>query len=137
MRTPAQTQEEVVREIVVQERQRIVAYAARDVATLDRLLPEHFTFTRPGGVVLTKAQLLRLIGLGELVYERINRRYDYVNAHLNTAVVIGRDTVVGSYQGRDLSGQYRFCSMYLRAGGGWQVAVTHTHRLSATGAEAV
>ena len=129
MSTPAQSQEEMLREIVGQERQRIAAYAARDVAALDRLLPAHFTFTRPGGVVLTKAQLLRLIGLGELVYERIDRRYDYVNAHLNTAVVIGRDTVVGSYQGRDLSGRYRTCSMYLRAGGGWRVAVTHTHRL--------
>ena len=130
MSTPAQSQEEVVREIVAQERQRIAAYAALDVAALDRLLPEHFTFTRPGGVVLTKAQLLRLIGLGELVYERIDRQYDYVSAYLNTAVVIGRDTVVGSYQGRDLSGRYRTCSMYLRAGGGWQVAVTHTHRLA-------
>ena len=130
MSTPAQSQEEVVREIVEQERQRIAAHAARDVAALDRLLPEHFTFTRPGGVVLTKAQLLRLIGAGELVYERIDRRYDYVSAHLNTAVVIARDTVVGSYRGDDLSGRYRTCSMYLRAGGGWQVAVTHTHRLA-------
>ena len=129
MSTPAQSQE-VVREIVAQERQRIAAYAARDVAALDRLLPEHFSFTRPGGVVLTKAELLRLIELGELVYERIDRRYDYVNAHLNTAVVIGRDTVVGSYRGRDLSGQYRTCSMYLRSGGGWEVSVTHTHRLA-------
>ena len=130
MSTPAKSQEEAAREIVEQERQRIAAYAARDVAALDRLLPEHFTFTRPGGVVLTKALLLRLIGLGELVYERIDRRYDYVNAYLNTAVVIGRDTVVGSYQGRDLSGRYRTCSMYVRAGGGWEVAVTHTHRLA-------
>jgi hypothetical protein len=40
------------------------------------------------------------------------------------------DTVVASYQGRDLSGQYRFCSMYPRAGGGWQFSVTHTHRLA-------
>lgn len=119
----------VAQEIVGLERQRCDAYVTRDVAVLARLLPEHFTFTRPSGIVLDRAQLLRAIESGELTFESFDRQVDDVNAYLNTAVAIGRDTVKGQYQGRDISGHYRFSNMYVQRDDRWEVVATHASQL--------
>ena len=112
------------------EQQRCVAYLQRDIVALDHLLPDYFTFTRPPGIVLTKAQLLLAIARGELVFESFDRRYETFSVHLNTAAATGRDTVRGSYQGRDISGQYHFNNTYVLRGKGWEVAATHASRLA-------
>ncbi len=129
MSTPEQNQDPVVREIIALERQRCDAYIKRDVAALDRLLPEYFVFTRPPGIVLTKAQLLTAIARGELIFESFDRHYDIVSVHRNTASATGHDTVQGSYQGRDVGGQYGFRTTYVQRGKGWEVAATHTSQL--------
>ena len=132
MSMPERSQDSrVAREIKELERQRCDAYLRRDVAALDRLLPEHFTFTRPSGIVLGKAQLLQAIASGELSYESFDRQYDEVSVYLNTSSAIGQDTVRGQYQGRDISGQYRFSNMYVERGGRWVVVATHASRLVA------
>jgi hypothetical protein len=120
----------VVREIIELERQRCAAYINRDLATLNRLLPEYFTFTRPGGLVLTKPQLLTAIEQGELLFKSIDRQYDSVSIYRNTAAATARDTVRGSYQGQDFSGQYHWRATYVQRGKGWEVAVTHSSRLT-------
>ncbi len=119
----------VAQEIIGLERQRCDAYVTRDVAALARLLPEHFTFTRPSGIVLDRAQLLRAIEGGELTFESFDRQVDDVNVYLNTAVAIGRDTVKAQYQGRDISGHYRFSNMYVQRADRWEVVATHASQL--------
>ena len=132
-RQTADKREDVVKqEIIGLERQRCEAYVRRDLKALDELLPEHFTFTRPSGVVLNKAQLLAALSAGDMIFESFDRQYDDVNVYLNTAVAIGRDTVRAHYQGRDISGQYRFSNMYVERGGRWAVVATHASRLAPT-----
>jgi hypothetical protein len=134
MSTPRQTADSndnsVKEEIIGLERRRCDAYLRRDLKALDELLPDHFTFTRPSGIVLNKRQLLAALDAGEMIFESFDRQYDDINVYLNTAVAIGCDTVKGSYQGRDLSGQYRFSNMYVERAGHWMVVATHASRLA-------
>ncbi len=130
MSTSEQSQDPAVQTIIELERQRCAAYINRDVATLSRLLPDYFMFSRPGGLVLTKVQLLAAIEQGALIFERIDRHYDNVSVYRNTASATGRDQVRGSYQGQDVSGYYQFRATYVQRGGGWEVAVTYANRLS-------
>ncbi len=128
MKTPGQSQDPVVLEIIHAEQERCDAYINRNVAMLDRMLSEYFTFTSPAGTVLTKPQLLAAIAQSELIFEQIERHYDTVSVHRNTASATGHDTVRGSYQGQDFSGHYHFRSTYVQRGRGWEVAATHTSR---------
>lgn len=105
------------------------AYVERDPATLDRVLPNDFLFTRTLGRAFDKRRLLGALAYGELSldsYERNVRRVTVVN---NTAVAVGHDRVRGRYRCRDISGTYHFSSIYVGSGGGWRVAAAHAYRL--------
>ncbi len=130
MSMPEQSLPPEAQEIVRAEQQRCDAYIGRDVAALERMLSEYFTFSSPLGRVLTKPQLLEAIARSELIFESIERHYDTVSVHRNTASATGRDTVRGSYQGQDFSGHYHFRTTYVQRGRGWEVAATQTNRLA-------
>lgn len=136
MSMPGQSQDSVTQEIIRAEQQRCDAYIKRDVAALARMLSEYFTFTSPDGRVLTKPQLLAAITSSELIFESIERHYDTISVHRNTASATGRDTVQGSYQGQDFGGQYHFRTTYVQRGRGWEVAATYTSRLAEATPEA-
>lgn len=130
MSMPGQSQNLVTQEIIRAEQQRCDAYINRDTATLARMLSDYFTFTSPIGGVLTKLQLLAAIAQRELIFESIERHYDRISVHRNTASATGHDTVRGSYRGQDFSGQYHFRTTYVQRGHGWEVAATQTSRLA-------
>lgn len=130
MSTPIQEAgDDAARQITELEARRCEAYLSRDVAALDDLLPGHFTFVRPSGIILDKSQLLRAIERGELTFESFDRHVDEVKVHINTAIAIGRDTVRASYKGRDISGSYRFVNTYVREGEVWEVVTTNSSRV--------
>ena len=123
---PGATPEEIVTKL---ERQRVRAYVERDVATLDRVLPNNFVFTRSIGRAFSKSQLLEALESGELVLDEYDRNVRKVTIANNTAVAVGHDRVRGRYQGRDISGTYHFSSIYVEQGGEWQVAAAHAYLL--------
>ena len=119
-----------VEEIVIRlERQRVRAYVERDLATLDRVLPGNFVFTRSLGRAFSKSQLLEALESGELVLDEYERNVQKVTVANNTAVAVGHDRVRGSYQGRDIGGTYHFSSIYVEQEGQWQVAAAHAYLL--------
>jgi hypothetical protein len=120
------TPEEIVTRM---ERERTRAYAERDLATLDRLLPPDFLFTRSLGRTFSKSELLGALESGELTLEEYDRRVRKVTVVNNTAHAIGHDLIRGSYQGRDISGTYHFSSIYVEQNGEWQVVATHAYLL--------
>ena len=116
----------IARKVRQIEHQRTEAYINRDIATLKRILPDYFVFTRSLGLVFNKNQLLAALESGELVFEHIDRHIEEVNVHLNSAVALGRDVTKGRYLERDISGSYRFSNMYVeREPGIWVVVATH------------
>lgn len=111
------------------ERRRVRAYVERDVATLDRVLPDDFVFTRSLGRALSKTELLEALTSGELALEEYERSVQKVTVVHNTAHAVGHDRVRGSYKGNDISGTYHFSSVYVEQGGEWQVVAAHAYRL--------
>ena len=121
--------EAATEEITRLELARAEAYLRRDVAALERLLPEHFTFNRSIGS-FGKRELLALIESGELMFESLERRVESVKVYLATAVAFGKDEVKVRYKGEDIGGRYRFSNTYVWDGARWVIVVTHSSRIS-------
>ena len=115
----------VAQEIILLERQRAEAYVRRDIPTLERLLPEHFTLTRAAGS-FGKGELLLLIESGLLTFESLIRRVEAVKVYPGAAVAFGQDAVKARYKDEDISGLYRFTNTYVCDGGRWAVVATHS-----------
>lgn len=120
--------EAVIEEITRLELARAEAYLKRDIATLERLLPEHFTFNRAVGS-FGKEELLLLIESGRLTFDRLERQVESVRVYLGTAVAFGKDDVQAQYEGADIGGRYRFSNTYVWDGERWEVIVTHSSRI--------
>ena len=118
----------VFEEITRLELARAEAYLRRDIITLKRLLPEHFTFNRAVGS-FGKDELLDLLESGRLTFESLDRRVEQVKVYHDTAVVLGKDEVKAWFEGKDVGGRYRFSNTYVREGGRWEVIVTHSSRI--------
>ena len=119
----------VTEEILRLERERVKAYAARDAAALERLLPDSFTFTRAVGS-FGKRELIAMLESGDITFESSARQYDAVKIYGNSALATGRDEVKGRYRDKDFSGHFRFSNMYVCDDGHWQVVATHATKIS-------
>ena len=119
-----------VEEIVISlERQRVRAYVECDLATLDRVLPPNFMFTRSLDRAFNKAQLMEALASGELALEEYERDVRKVTVVHNTAHAVGYDRIRGRYKGRDISGTFHFSSIYVEQEGDWQVVAAHAYPL--------
>jgi ketosteroid isomerase-like protein len=47
-----------------------------------------------------------------------------VRVHGDVAVVTSRNTIKGTYMGKDISGAYRGTDVFVKRGGQWQVLTT-------------
>lgn len=106
--------------------QRLVrAWIEKDRETVDEILAEDWSVIDPGGRILTKAQVMsegfesgtRTIESGTI---------DEVQVRLfgNIAVVTGRTTAAGSYQGQHFSVQLRFTDVCQKQNGHWHVVAS-------------
>ena len=119
----------ITEEILRLERERVEAYANRDVAALEQLLPDSFTFTRAVGS-FSKRELIAMFESGEITFESSDRQYDAIKTYGNSALAAGRDMVKGRLRDKDFSGQFRFSNMYVCQDGHWQVVATHATKVS-------
>ena len=123
---PGGTVEEIVTRL---ERERVRAYVERDLATLDRVLPPDFMFTRSLDRAFNKAELMEALASGELALEEYERNVQKVTVVNNTAHAVGYDRIRGQYKGRDISGSFQFSSVYVEHEGEWQVVAAHAYPL--------
>lgn len=96
-----------------------------DTARLRELLAEDFIGVGPRGFLLTKEQWLARHASGDLKTESL--AWDEVRGRVygDAAVVIGRETSQGSYQGRETQGQFRTTLVFVRQQGRWVLASLH------------
>jgi ketosteroid isomerase-like protein len=97
-----------------------VAVGRNDVAALDRIYADGFTFVSDSGAILTKAQRLAALKSGELKYESVS--FDEVNVRLygDTAVATFRATSKGQSNGQNFSGPFRVTTTFVKMKGRWQ-----------------
>jgi ketosteroid isomerase-like protein len=90
-----------------------------DVAALDRLTSDDYTFITLRGELRTKSEILQGFRSGSFHYESRQISDLKVRVYGNTAVVTGRSIQKGTENGKDYSGDYRFTRVYVKQNGRW------------------
>lgn len=125
--TPAQTETgEVEQELIKLEIDWAEAYLKKDIAFLDRILADDWTYTDSEGNVMIKAQDLAELKSGEFVVTSWAQDNVKVRVYGDTAVVTGRGTIKAQYKGKDASGQFQYTDTFIRRDGRWQCVATHS-----------
>ncbi|MCI0356187.1 MAG: nuclear transport factor 2 family protein, partial [Acidobacteria bacterium] len=84
------------------------ALTKRDLAALDKIWAEGYTFTNGRGEFLTKKDRMENIKSGATQFDSISREDEEIRVFGNTAVVTGRVVLKVIYSGKESSGPYRF-----------------------------
>lgn len=112
------------------EREWSEAVVKRDVAILERLYADEYTFTDHDGRVLNRAQDIAEIKSGDVKLESIVPDEMKVHVYGDAAVVTGRSTIKGQLKAKDISGQYRWTDTFVRRNGRWQCVATQSTRIA-------
>ena len=107
-------------EIKVLEAERSQALVRGDVRKLDELLAPEFVEINTAGNVRTKADNLAGHQQGKTHWQTFDLDQQQVRVAGETAVVSGRVTRKGTFDGRDMSGQSNYTRYYLKRNGHWQ-----------------
>lgn len=97
-----------------------------DVAALDRMTSDDYTFITLKGEMRTKSDILNGFKSGSFHYE--SRQISDLNVRIygNTAVVTGRSVQKGMENGKDYSGDYRFTRVYVKQKDRWLTVALQT-----------
>jgi len=98
--------------------------------TLDRLWASDYSFTNPGGVVMTKAQRLASLRTGDLKLESYSRDEETIRTYGTAAVVTYRSTVIGHKTGVDIGSKRRVTTVLVKKNGRWQVVAQQSTRIA-------
>ncbi len=106
------------------------AMVKADVAFLDRILADDYTFTDEEGTVSTKVQNIADQKSGDFKCTSATSDEYKVRIYGNAAVVTGRLTMKSLYKGKDSSGQFRWTDTWVKGTGGWQCVATHVSKIA-------
>jgi ketosteroid isomerase-like protein len=123
--TPA-AQPSAEEEIKNLEEARNQAVVHGDVAALDRMTSDDYTFITLKGEMRTKAEILKGFASGSFHYESRQISDLKVRIYGDTAIVTGRSIQKGMENGKDYSGDYRFTRVYVKQGGRWVTVALQT-----------
>lgn len=121
-----QSQMTVDDEIKSLEEARNQAVLHGDVAALDRMTSDDYTFITLRGELRTKSDILKGFASGSFHYESRQISDLKVRVHGDTAIVTGRSVQKGTENGKDYSGDYRFTRVYARENGRWLTVALQT-----------
>jgi ketosteroid isomerase-like protein len=121
--SPAATSvEQAVRE---QDQARIRAQLHADTVALRRIYADDFLGIGPTGVVRNKAAVIADFTSHALTYQSITTAEVRVRVYGNTAVEIGRSTMVGIDKGKPVPRDNRFTRVWVKTAGRWQLVSNH------------
>ncbi len=100
------------------------AMAKRDVAALDDIWADDYTFINPHGDLLTKKQRLENIKSGTTAVEATARQSEAVHVYGDTVLTASRITLKGQYSGKTIGGEYRMLNVWVNQQGRWRLAAS-------------
>ncbi len=108
------------------EEERNQAILKGDVAALDRMTSDDYTFITLRGELRTKAEILKDFRSGSIKYQ--SRAISDLNIRVygNSVVVTGRAIQKGMENGKDYSGDYWFTRVYVNQDGRWRTVALQT-----------
>jgi ketosteroid isomerase-like protein len=96
-----------------------------DLAFMDRILADDYTWTDQAGNVHTKAEEIASIKSGQgVVTSSVNNEMK-VRVYGDAAVVTGLTTQKGMQEGKEVSGQFRWTDTWVKRAGRWQCVADH------------
>ena len=118
-------------EIAIRARMRELHQAFRDhnIAVLDRVLADDFTFSDPRGPVVSKQRWLEDIAAGNLRFESVDAGPIEFKHLGDRAIVEGEATLKVRYTESDYTGVFRYLGVYKLDDGQWRLSLTSAQRV--------
>jgi ketosteroid isomerase-like protein len=116
---------DVEKAIIKIEQDMSAALTKPDADTAAKMLADTFYAVNPDGTTQGKTQFVADLKSGKLKLE--SNKLDDMKVHVanaDLAIVTYRSTDKGSFDGHDLSGQYRWLDVFAKRGGTWQFIVS-------------
>ena len=101
------------------ELERNQALLKHDIATLDRMTSDDYTFINQRGELRTKSEILAGFKSGSFNYDAREISDLQVRVYGDAAVVTGRALQKGVEDSKDYSGENRFTRVYTKQNGHW------------------
>lgn len=100
----------------------VKAELTADTTFLDQILTDDFIGVGPFGFLLNKEQWLIRHTSGDMKFSSFTWEDVQTRLYGDTAIVIGRQTQVGTYKGDDATAQLRMTQIYVHPDGAWKLA---------------
>lgn len=97
------------------------ALKRNDVVLLDQILAEDFQYILDDGKTRSKAEEMAPNKAGDIKFEMISIDEVKVFVYGNTAIATGLGAFKGTFKGRPFESRERFCDVYQKRKGQWQV----------------
>ena len=123
---------DVEKAVMKMEQDMSAALTKPDVEAAAKMLADSFYAVNPDGTTQGKTEFLADLKSGKFKLE--SNKLDDMKVHAanaDIAIVTYRSTDKGSYDGHDLSGQYRWLDVLAKRGGTWQFIVSQGTKLEA------
>src|SRR5437660_8045855 len=116
---------DIEKAVMKMEQDMSAALTKPDAEAAAKMLADSFYAVNPDGTTQGKAEFLADLKSGKFKLES-NKLDDMMvhAANADIAIVTYRSTDKGSYDGHDLSGQYRWLDVLAKRGGTWQFIVS-------------
>jgi len=111
------------------ERQRFRAMERVDVATLNRILSDDLIYTHANGLQQTKAELIGVLGSGDMKYESIAPNDTRVRIYDQAAVVTGHASIKIKTGGGEQGFKICYLDVYVKQDGRWQMVAWQSSRV--------
>ena len=118
------------RDIRELETQRFRAMERVDVATLNRILSDDLIYTHANGLQQTKAELIGVLGSGDMKYESITPDDIRVRIYNETAVVTGRASMKIKARGEEQTFKLCYLDVYVKQDSRWQMVAWQSSRVA-------
>ncbi|MDR3533680.1 MAG: nuclear transport factor 2 family protein [Rhodopila sp.] len=116
--------------IIELDRQRMAAMAAKDVATLNRIIADDLIYTHSSARLDTKQSLIGAMESGATVYTAVEP-FDVVAQDLGDVVVLtGVAAISVNSGGKPNSFRVRFTDVWANKGGQWQMVTWQSTKLA-------
>jgi ketosteroid isomerase-like protein len=120
-------------ELIALENEWGQAWARHDVAFFDRIEADDYTWTSPSGEVWTKAKDLAFVkslkpGTGGIISQAIAEMK--VRVYGDAAIVMGRDIIRETRDGKEISRQERWTDTWVKLDGRWQCVAGHSSEIA-------
>jgi ketosteroid isomerase-like protein len=124
----AATADDVSKELQAAEKKWAAQAMKQDITFMQSLITDDYTMTNPVGQVVPGKVLLDKIKDSSFKVDNLDYTDMKVRVYGDTAVVTGRLTCKGSWEGNDVGGDYAFTDTFSKIDGHWREVASQVTR---------